>query len=46
MIMKPARMLPLEMHSEVVEVLLMAILSGLCLHCLHENKESSQWVMV
>ena len=29
MIMKPVRMLPLEMHLEIVEVLLTAILSGL-----------------
>ena len=38
--MKPARMLPLEMHSEMVGVLLTVIFSGLCLHYLHENQRA------
>ena len=45
MIMKSARMLLLEMHSDMVEVPLTAILSGLFLHYLNKNQESSRCVM-
>lgn len=38
-IFKSARILPLEMHSETVIVILLAFLLSLDLGCLHENRD-------